>query len=237
MRVLASGKEQITLYYGNQTLNGKPYYHTGIDMVKKTNSLDYIVAAQKGKVTKVVKNVKGRDLNKGYGNYVELEHANGIKTKYCHMKYGSITVKKGDIVEKGKVLGYMSDTGYTFGAHLHFGMTKDNKTINPLAYIKDEKQIDPYGTVSKSENYVVIVPVLTVRRGPGTNYGFIRYVDLTKDEKYQMSKHINYKANGYVKGMEFTALEITKKANEAWARTPSGWVCLYNKDGKYCEKI
>ena len=61
MKVLASGKQQITLYYGEQTLNGKPYNHTGIDMVKETNSLDTIVAAEKGKVTKIVSNVKGRD--------------------------------------------------------------------------------------------------------------------------------------------------------------------------------
>lgn len=237
MKVLASGKEQITLYFGNQTLNGKPYYHTGIDMVKRTNSLDYIVAGQKGKVIKVVKNVKGRDLNKGYGNYVELEHEDGIKTKYCHMKYGSITVKNNEIVEKGKTLGYMSDTGYTFGAHLHFEMSKANKIINPLPYLKDEKQIIPYGGNNRGENYIVIVPVLTVRKGPGTNYDFVRYDDLTQNAKEQMAKHINYKANGYVKNMEFTALETVKKAGEKWARTPSGWVCIYNKDGKYSKKI
>lgn len=235
MKVLASGKQQITLYFGNQTLNGAPYYHTGLDMVKRTNSLDNIIAGQKGKVIKVVSNVKGRDLNKGYGNYVELEHGDGIVTKYCHLKYGSIKVKKGEIVEKGKVIGYMGDTGYTFGAHLHFGVSKNNKIVDPLPYINDKKEIKPYTEKTRSTNYVVVVPVLTVRKGPGTNYDFVRYEDLTRNAKEQMAEHINYKANGYVKGMEFTALEIKEKTNEAWARTPSGWVCLYMGNDVYCK--
>ena len=43
MKVLASGQQQITLYFGNQTLNGEPYYHTGIDMVRKTNRLQALI--------------------------------------------------------------------------------------------------------------------------------------------------------------------------------------------------
>ena len=71
MHVLASKKEQITLEYGAQTLNGAPYNHTGIDIVKKTNQLDTIVAIQSGKVITVVHKYKGRNLAGGYGNYVE----------------------------------------------------------------------------------------------------------------------------------------------------------------------
>ena len=85
MKVIASGEQQITLYFGNQTLNGKPYYHTGIDIVRKTNRLDAIVAAEKGKVIKIVSSVKGRDITKGYGNYVELQHGENIITRYCHL--------------------------------------------------------------------------------------------------------------------------------------------------------
>ena len=93
MKVIASGQEQITLYFGSQTLNGKPYYHTGIDIVRQGSRLDTIVAAERGKVIKIISNVKGRDLSKGYGNYVELQHGDDTVTKYCHLKYGSIKVK------------------------------------------------------------------------------------------------------------------------------------------------
>lgn len=238
MKVIASGEQQITLYFGNQTLNGAPYYHAGIDIVRRTNRLDAIVAAAKGKVIKIVSNVKGRDVTKGYGNYVELQHNGNITTRYCHLKYGSIKVKVGQIVEKSQEIGYMGDTGYTFGAHLHFQVMQDNKTIDPLPYLNDEKKIMPYSESKYTKgNYIVMADVLNVRNGPGKNYAIVKYPDLTDNAKQQMAQIINYPANGYVKGMEFTALDIRNLTSESWAKTPSGWVCIYNGDGIYCKKV
>lgn len=238
MKVIASGKQQITLYYGEQTLNGNPYFHTGIDIVRERNRLDTIVAAEKGKVIKIVANVTGRDLNKGYGNYIELKHGNNIITKYCHLMYGSIKVKVGQIVEKAQEIGYMGDTGYTFGAHLHFQVIQNGNTIDPLPYLLDQKLLVPYAENNYTKgNYIVTADVLNVRKGPGTNYDIVRYPDLSKNAKEQMKTFINYPANGYVEGMEFTALEIEDLTSESWAKTPSGWVCIYNKDGIYCRKV
>ena len=238
MKVLASGKQQITFYYGQQILNGEPYFHTGIDMVKERNGLDTIVAGEKGKVKKIVSNVKGRDLSKGYGNYVELQHGENTVTKYCHLKYGSIKVKEGQIVNKGQEIGYMGDTGYTFGAHLHFQIIQNGKTIDPFPYINDDKQIVPYNESNYTKgNYIVTADVLNVRKGPSTSYDIVRYPELTANAKKQMKELVNYPANGYVKGMEFTALEIQSLEGESWAKIPSGWVCIYNKDGIYCKKI
>lgn len=238
MKVLYSGQQQITLYYGNQTLNGKPYFHTGIDLVRKTNRLDTIIAAQKAKVIKVVSNVKGRDASKGYGNYIELQHDNNIITKYCHLKYGSIKVKVGQIVSKGQEIGYMGDTGYTFGAHLHFQVIQNGKNVDPLPYLEDKKVINPYNPkVADLGNYIVLTEVLNVRTGPGTQYSLVKYPDLTNNAKEQMKDLVNYPANGYVKGMEFTALEINEHTKEAWAKTPSGWVCIYLNSEIYCKKL
>ena len=238
MHVLKSKKEQITLGYGSQILNGKKYNHKGIDIVKNKNGLDYIVAAQKGKVIKIISNVKGRDESKGLGNYVELLHGGNIKTRYCHLKYGSIKVKLGEIVKKGQVLGYMGDTGYTFGAHLHFEVLKNNKEVNPLPYLEDKKTIEPYADDKFTPGeYIVKVNVLTVRKGPGTNYDFVRYNKLSKNAKEQMAKLTKRKVNGYVKNMEFTASKIKEKENEVWAKTPSGWVCIKLKNELYCKKV
>ena len=63
------------------------------------------------------------------------------KRKRGCLKYGSIKVKVGQIIEKEQEIGYMGDTGYTFGAHLHFQIIKDGKTVDPLPYLKDEKKI------------------------------------------------------------------------------------------------
>ncbi len=238
MKVIASGEQQITLYFGNQMLNGAPYYHAGIDIVRRTNRLDTIVAAAKGKVIKIVSNVKGRDVTKGYGNYVELQHGGNIVTRYCHLKYGSVKLKVGQIVEKAQEIGYMGDTGYTFGAHLHFQVIQNNNTIDPLTYLNDEKKITPYSENKNTKgNYVVTVDVLNVRSGPGESYAIVRYPDLTDNAKQQMAQIIDYTANGYVKGMEFTALEIKEMTGEAWAKTPSGWVCIYNEEDIYCRKV
>lgn len=237
MKVIASGEQQITLYFGNKTLNGAPYYHGGIDIVRRTNKLDTIVAAEKGKVIKIVSNVKGRDITKGYGNYVELQHGENVITRYCHLKYGSVKVKTGQIVEKSQEIAYMGDTGYAFGAHLHFQTIKNGKEVDPLPYLNDKITIKPY-TENKytKRNYIVLVDVLNVRSGPGKNYAIVRYPDLTENAKQQMAMLISYPANGYVKGMEFTALDNNNNEDESWAKTPSGWVCIYNKNNRYCKK-
>lgn len=78
------------------------------------------------------------------------------------------------------------------------------------------------------QNYVVTASVLNVRKGPGTNYDFVRFDDMTFSARSQILRLYGGKKDGYVKGVEFTAQEIKGE----WARTPSGWVSL-----RYARKI
>lgn len=129
-RILKTGTNQVTQGYNSKT-------HQGIDIVKYKGQLDYIVAHSDGEVVEVVKNYNRTDKTGGsYGNYVRIKHDNGYYTLYAHMKYGSVTVSKGQKVKKGQVIGYMGNTGYSVGAHVHFEVrdTKNNK-IDPTAYI------------------------------------------------------------------------------------------------------
>lgn len=128
-RVLKNAKNQITCPYGNG--------HVGVDVVKYRGQLDYIIAHTEGTVVEVVKNYNRTDKSGGsYGNYVRLKHPNGYYTLYAHMKYGSVMVSKGQSVKKGQVIGYMGNTGYSKGAHLHFEVRdKSNKRINPTPYL------------------------------------------------------------------------------------------------------
>lgn len=75
---------------------------------------------------------KGGDDKKfeQYGNFVEIEHANGEYSEYEHLQKG-IPVKKGDRVEKGRIIGYSGATGWLagLGPHLHFMVGKYGKTI------------------------------------------------------------------------------------------------------------
>lgn len=77
-------------------------------------------------------------------------------------------------------------------------------------------------------NYKVICDSrLNVRTGPGKGYPIKSLSQLTASAQKQ---------GGYKKGVVFTAKEVRNLPGESWARTPSGWVCLRNQDGTYCQK-
>ena len=78
MGKILKGKEQLTLGYGNQKLNGRAYNHKGIDVVKYRNQLDTIIAIDEGMVISIKTGIKGF-VNNSYGNYVYLQHGNGYK--------------------------------------------------------------------------------------------------------------------------------------------------------------
>lgn len=129
-RVLKTKGNKVTWGY-------KKGMHNGIDVVGTGSTLDYIVAHSDGTVVQARNNYRTTDTSGGsYGNYVLIKHTNGYYTLYAHMKYNSVTVKAGQKVKKGQTIGYMGNTGYAFGAHLHFEVRdKNNVIINPTAYI------------------------------------------------------------------------------------------------------
>ena len=68
-----------------------------------------------------------------YGNSVEIEHGGGIVTKYAHLQRA--TVKPGQWVKRGEVLGYIGMTGRTTGPHLHYEVRLNGVPVNPMRYI------------------------------------------------------------------------------------------------------
>jgi murein DD-endopeptidase MepM/ murein hydrolase activator NlpD len=67
------------------------------------------------------------------GNCVIINHKNGYKTLYGHLK--SISVREGQIVEKGDKVGVMGNTGHSTGTHLHFEIQRNGVAQNPLKYL------------------------------------------------------------------------------------------------------
>jgi len=67
----------------------------------------------------------------GYGRVVEIKHSNGYMTRYAHMSRYSSGLRKGSHVRQGQVIGYVGSSGRTTGAHLHYEVRINNRTINP----------------------------------------------------------------------------------------------------------
>lgn len=132
--VLKKKKHKITSPYGMRTIFGTKQFHKGVDFVGKNSTLDYIIACEAGVVT-ISKN------STTAGEYVQIDHGNGIFTRYLHMRSGSRKVKVGDKVKKGQVLGYMGSTGNSTGAHLHFDITVNGEYVNPIPYLEGTKHI------------------------------------------------------------------------------------------------
>lgn len=141
-RVLQSGVCEVTQEYKGST-------HAGIDIVKKGYMLDNIVAHSDGTVVEVISNCNintsgdgrynspYRDSNNP-GNMVKIDHGNGYMTRYLHLTYNTINVSVGQRISKGQVLGYMGNTGYSFGGHLHFEVWKDGNRIDPTEYLEKD---------------------------------------------------------------------------------------------------
>lgn len=117
---------RITSYYGRRKdpITKKSAFHTGIDIGASSGSDIY--AANSGTVV-----VAGWS-QKGYGNYVVIDHGGGKSTLYAHMK--SIKTTKGATVAKGEVIGYVGTTGYSTGPHLHFEILINGDHTNPMNY-------------------------------------------------------------------------------------------------------
>ena len=154
-RVLESGVCDITFPFSKS--------HKGVDIVsvdaKGNHVCSPIVAHSDGEVVDIRTNCKGHEADGSYGNFVKIKHADGYCTFYAHLKYGTIKVKKGDKVKEKQVLGYMGDTGYAFGAHLHWELrTAKGYRVNPTDYLNKDLPDMPTPTSSKWQvgDYVTI---------------------------------------------------------------------------------
>ena len=77
----------------------------------------------------------------GYGNTIEIDHGNGLRTKYAHNQLNQVQV--GDLVRAGQQIGRVGSTGRSTGSHLHFEVHQDGRRTNPMAFLRDIGQRRP----------------------------------------------------------------------------------------------
>ena len=135
--VLKSGFCEITQGF----VNG----HRGLDLVGPNYTLDDIVSYANGTVNMATNgygNGHGEGVNWAYGNFVKIINDDGTVCLYAHMQYTS--VKVGQRVSKGQVIGRMGNSGNSFGAHLHWEYWSRNdyySNVDPSPYLAPKEPI------------------------------------------------------------------------------------------------
>lgn len=111
--------------YRRDPFNGHAAFHAGIDFPGRYGQP--INAAAAGRVTYV-------GHRQGYGKVVEVEHDNGLMTRYAHLS--GFVAHSGDRIARGDTIGRMGSTGRSTGTHLHFEVRLNGQAINPRRFLE-----------------------------------------------------------------------------------------------------
>jgi len=122
------GSIALTSGYGvrSDPFRGRAAMHAGIDLAGPLGTP--IHATADGIVGRAEYN------NGGYGNLVEINHGQGIQTRYGHLS--RYTARPGQRVRRGELIGYMGSTGRSTGSHLHYEVRIDGRAVNPVPFIQ-----------------------------------------------------------------------------------------------------
>lgn len=138
-----SSNYRITSKYGMRVdpNSGKTVFHHGLDIACKIG-------------TEIVSSADGTVVDTGYhniaGNYVVIQHANNLQTIYT--KLNQVKVKKNDVLKQGSLVGFSGNTGRSTGPHLHFAVKIGEKSIDPLSFLKENKNFR--FNHSKEDNFI-----------------------------------------------------------------------------------
>lgn len=121
------------------------YHHRGADLAAPRGTS--VVATGNGKVIGVK---KGSSLQAGYGNYVEIDHGNGLVTRYAHLD--DVTVRPGQQVRKGFTIGTVGMSGGTIAPHVHYEIIRQGLPVNPVPYMMQNLNSAEYTELLKLGN-------------------------------------------------------------------------------------
>ncbi|MGI6478390.1 MAG: M23 family metallopeptidase [Salinivirgaceae bacterium] len=136
--LLKSDYFRISDYFGRR-------YHPVFRQWKEHTGVDY--AAMYGTPVYATGDgiVVATGWDSGYGNRVIVNHGFGYKTVYAHLQ--KCSVKVGDKVKRGKLVGLVGNTGVSTGPHLHYEVRKNNNPVNPLYYYIDDLTDEQYKAI------------------------------------------------------------------------------------------
>ncbi|MGI8470481.1 MAG: M23 family metallopeptidase [Pyrinomonadaceae bacterium] len=122
------GKINNEFGFRRNPFGGRSYeFHPGLDIGGEKG--DIVIAPAGGVVVKA-------GWQGGYGNLIEVDHGNGLITRYGHLS--KIEVQAGDVITRGQEIGLIGSTGRSTGPHLHFEVRLGDKAINPRRFLPPE---------------------------------------------------------------------------------------------------
>lgn len=122
------GKINNEFGFRRNPFGGRTYeFHPGMDIDGEKG--DNVIAPANGTVAKA-------GAQGGYGNMIEIDHGNGLTTRYGHLS--KIVIQIGDTIERGQLIGLIGSTGRSTGPHLHFEIRLNDKPINPRRFLPPE---------------------------------------------------------------------------------------------------
>ncbi|WP_444641256.1 M23 family metallopeptidase [Caproiciproducens sp. R1] len=130
---IKAGKYTISSPFGYRSdpTTGKTTLHKGVDFAAAYGTPIY--AGESGKVIFADFGVTGGGYG-GYGNVVAIQHSSSTMSLYGHCS--QLLVKKGDTVQKGKVIALVGSTGESTGNHCHFEIRVNGKAVDPMNFLK-----------------------------------------------------------------------------------------------------
>ncbi len=125
----------ITSRFGNRMdpFLGRPALHTGIDFRAETGA--DVKSTGAGRVTVA-------EYSGGYGNMVEIDHGQGVSTRFGHLS--AIVVKAGQKVEAGDVIGRAGSTGRSTGPHVHYEVRRNDMPVDPMRFLIAGTELKTY---------------------------------------------------------------------------------------------
>jgi murein DD-endopeptidase MepM/ murein hydrolase activator NlpD len=124
LRPLQTAWRSSSFGYRVDPFTGRKAYHSGLDFAAESGTP--IVAAASGKVIRA-------DRHSQYGKIVDIDHGNGLITRYAHCS--EVLVNVGDVVVRGQAIAAVGSTGRSTGPHLHFEVRLNNVPQNPLRFL------------------------------------------------------------------------------------------------------
>ena len=126
---------RISSGFGNRVdpFNSARAFHPGIDYPNPTGTP--VFSAGQGTILFA-------GWKTGYGKFIEIDHGNGLVTRYGHLS--KILVRVGQRINAGDLIGKVGSTGRSTGPHLHFEVRKNNVAVNPAPYLRVGRRLSSF---------------------------------------------------------------------------------------------